>query len=765
MIEGALVYLLTASRPNAFVGCGAVIEGELIATCRHVWHDAIAKAPEGALPLVEFPRAATDARRYDLTLADACEDEEPIPDLVLLRPAAIPPGTPVLQLAMKEMYQTGDAAGRARVRRDTGGWIEVTVQGQLDSALGPDGRRQFTGETRQGYWFVRGSSGSPLFRRGAQQLAGLLSLSELGANEDKSPLQEAFVVPATTIRRFRERLAARPIAAAEHIERAALRSVLDAIGAADIPVQEIPARLQAFVEEARARAEEPVSVTSAGGDVDATIGAARDRLRRYDVAGARELLAAKLAEERAARAVRILPLLREEAAMARLSFDHGKLCSALAEIADLTPDEPTSWIKLGDAWETAGNTAEALRAYRRGEDAARRSGNDYDLSVTHDKVGDVQQAQGDLAAALTSYQASLAIAERLTKADPDNAGWQRDLSVSYDNVGDVQQAQGDLATALTSYQASLAIRERLAKADPGNAGWQRDLSVSYNKVGDVQQAQGDLATALTSYQASLAIRERLAKADPGNADWQRDLSVSYNKVGAVQQAQGDLATALTSYQASLAIRERLAKADPGNAGWQRDLSVSYKRIGAVQRAQGDLTALTSYQVSLAIAERLAKADPGNAGWQRDLSVSYDNVGDVQQAQGDLATALTSYQASLAIRERLAKADPGNADWQRDLSVSYNAIGDVQQAQGDLAAALTSYQASLAIRERLAKADPGNAGWQRDLSVSYDNVGDAVQAVARQSINSNSMDSCAMVSDTTPSLACGQMKRPRSSFLA
>ena len=59
-----------------------------------------------------------------------------------------------------------------------------------------------------------------------------------------------------------------------------------------------------------------------------------------------------------------------------------------------------------------------------------------------------------------------------------------------------------LSAALTSYQASLAIRERLAQADPGNAGWQRDLSVSHDKIGDVQQAQGDLSAALTSYQAS-----------------------------------------------------------------------------------------------------------------------------------------------------------------------------------------------------------------------------------------------------------------------
>jgi len=38
---------------------------------------------------------------------------------------------------------------------------------------------------------------------------------------------------------------------------------------------------------------------------------------------------------------------------------------------------------------------------------------------------------------------------------------------------------------LKSFRDSLAIRERLAKADPGNASWQRDLSVSYAKLADV----------------------------------------------------------------------------------------------------------------------------------------------------------------------------------------------------------------------------------------------------------------------------------------
>ena len=138
-------------------------------------------------------------------------------------------------------------------------------------------------------------------------------------------------------------------------------------------------------------------------------------------------------------------------------------------------------------------------------------------------------------------------------------------------------AQGDLPEALKSYRDGLAIRDRLAKADPGNAGWQRDLSVSYDKVGDVLVAQGNLPEALKSYRDSLAIADRLANADPGNAGWQRDLSVSYDKVGDVLVAQGNLPEALKSYRDGLAIRERLATGRP------RQRRLAARSVGVVRQ--------------------------------------------------------------------------------------------------------------------------------------------------------------------------------------
>ena len=47
----------------------------------------------------------------------------------------------------------------------------------------------------------------------------------------------------------------------------------------------------------------------------------------------------------------------------------------------------------------------------------------------------------------------------------------------------MESAQGDLAGALKSYRDGLAIAEKLAKQDPGNAGWQGDMAFSYWRTG------------------------------------------------------------------------------------------------------------------------------------------------------------------------------------------------------------------------------------------------------------------------------------------
>jgi tetratricopeptide (TPR) repeat protein len=423
-------------------------------------------------------------------------------------------------------------------------------------------------------------------------------------------------------------------AEAKGVSEAPLREVLKKLGEAEVTQAEIPDRLAKAADELlrlrtdleRLRNDRPefaairarASALIDKGDFDAARSALNDGRQR-----------ARALREEASRTE--AQFLAQEARVDRLQLNYGAACGKFAEAAQLDPDNVWLWIELGDLWVTRGSLAEARRAFLAACDAAVRSGADRDLAASLDRLGHLQVAQGDLAAALNSYRNGHTIIDRLAKSDPGNAGRRRDLSVSFNKIGDVQVAQGDLAGALNSYRAKFAIIDRLAKSDPGNAQWQYDLGISNERIGNVQVAEGDLAGALTSYRARFEIIDRLAKSDPGNAGWQRDLSVAYNKIGDVRVAQGDLAGALKSFRDSFAIRDRLATSDPGNAGWQRDLAVSNAKIANALRKMGnDSEALQELRRGHAIMVRLTALSPDNATWKRDLDWFERQIAEMSQ---------------------------------------------------------------------------------------------------------------------------------------
>ncbi len=139
-------------------------------------------------------------------------------------------------------------------------------------------------------------------------------------------------------------------------------------------------------------------------------------------------------------------------------------------------------------------------------------------------AGDLAVEVGNTELAKAFYGRMLAQAQKQVAAMPNDADRARDLSVSHIKIGDMQSAQGDSAAALKSYLAGLAIRQKLAANDTGNVQAQDDLAVSYFKIGIMQIEQNDLAGALQRFQAAKAIFERLAALDSTNVRSQKRLA-------------------------------------------------------------------------------------------------------------------------------------------------------------------------------------------------------------------------------------------------
>jgi tetratricopeptide (TPR) repeat protein len=180
----------------------------------------------------------------------------------------------------------------------------------------------------------------------------------------------------------------------------------------------------------------------------------------------------------------------------------------------LSPQDPTAADLARQAAEAgkAGRFEEADRLL--GQAEAREAAAVEKHQV---KVAELRAARGDNAATQLHYTDAARHYEAAAMELPPSAS---DTKAAYfAHAGDMWLTSGNSTAALTSYQASHDIFERLAKADPSNTGWQRDLAVAQEKIAYIQQAQGDLVTALTSHQASHDIFERLAKADPSNTRW------------------------------------------------------------------------------------------------------------------------------------------------------------------------------------------------------------------------------------------------------
>ena len=98
----------------------------------------------------------------------------------------------------------------------------------------------------------------------------------------------------------------------------------------------------------------------------------------------------------------------------------------------------------------------------------------------------------------------------------------------------MQVTQGDLMAALTSYQAALAIAERLAKADPGNAVWQRDLAVSHGKLVGAFRSAGQNQEARDHLTVGRAVIARLVEQHPAQATWKRLLAWFDEQIAALR---------------------------------------------------------------------------------------------------------------------------------------------------------------------------------------------------------------------------------------
>jgi tetratricopeptide (TPR) repeat protein len=169
--------------------------------------------------------------------------------------------------------------------------------------------------------------------------------------------------------------------------------------------------------------------------------------------------------------------------------------------------------------------------------------------------GKVKNDQGEYAEAITFYETSIEIEQKILSPNHPN------LAASYSNIGSVYNNMGDCSKALSSHEKALEICH---KTDPPN---HPSLAASYSNIGSVYRKMGDNSKALSSYEKALEIFQ---KSLPPNHP---DLATSYNNIGLLYENMGNYSKALSAHGKALEIKQKSLPP------YHPSLATSYNNIG------------------------------------------------------------------------------------------------------------------------------------------------------------------------------------------
>jgi len=241
---------------------------------------------------------------------------------------------------------------------------------------------------------------------------------------------------------------------------------------------------------------------------------------------------------------------------------------------------------LGDALADAGNLREALGAQRAAlalleplatpTDAPARR----DVNTANGRISDTLSKLGDKRGALAIELKALGVSQELLNADPSNALAARDTYIDFYKTAFLQEALGDVEAAIANQRHCVALCEAQVAANPASSQLRGDLAVAFFRLGEMLEKRRDrLPEARRSYEKAVRITEALSRADPSDAGPRGDLSEDLMKLSDVALRLGDRAWALAGYRRALAIREALVKANPDSAEERTQLARIYESLG------------------------------------------------------------------------------------------------------------------------------------------------------------------------------------------
>jgi len=320
------------------------------------------------------------------------------------------------------------------------------------------------------------------------------------------------------------------------------------------------------------------------------------------------------------------------------------------------------------------------------------------------KIGNVRQDEGQLAAALESYLAAAELGAELLRRSPDDPVRQAAYGETLNHVGNAQYFQGNRDRALDSFTHAAELLARATAVHPQD-DWLGFLSSARTNAGRVLETRGKFTEASELYKSVLSTATLLASRQPSDVQRQADLADAHDSLGKIALEQGQLARAIADYRDVHRIKSELLSRSPDDRDAAERLLISNGILGRTLALCGAGVEATKHmREAVDAAKDLVAFDAKQADWRFWLGKYGLQLGGIARGAGRLQEAAEHDGEALRVLADLVATDETNSAWQRELASAQVESARLQLALGETAAAGQLLKAAFA-----ALAREGDAG--------------------------------------------------------
>lgn len=279
-------------------------------------------------------------------------------------------------------------------------------------------------------------------------------------------------------------------------------------------------------------------------------------------------------------------------------------------------------------------------------------------------MGEIAEKRGRLDEADRMFREAAASTGELMARAPGDGQRLFDHAQSTYWVGFVAWRRGQQQEALVQFQRYLALANELSRVQPQRPEWRSERAYALNNLGVLKLEMGQVDAALSDLAQS---RERWLELVAQDPDLNLDLASTLGWMARASLDRADYASALDLERERMAVIAAMP-ASGDSRDLQGQAATSQHQISQIQLYLGrPLDALESAKAAATTLEPLVAQDPDNLDWLHQLSAVRLGMGEILAHLGRPAELGALMQGLRGDVDRLRQADASKLDWQCGLA--------------------------------------------------------------------------------------------------